>query len=402
MGSPQSACPVVHVTGTNGKGSTTKMIASLLGAEGVRVGAYTSPHLERVNERLAVADEPIGDEELAAQLCALAELERFLGTQPTWFEIVTAAAFRWFADEAVEAAVLEVGLGGRFDATNVADASVAVVTNVALDHTEILGDTREKIASEKAGIVKPGAVAILGEGDPDISSIFETEAEKVGAASVWRRGSDFGADSVRLAAGGRAADLWTPAGRYEDVFIPARGAHQVDNAAVALAAAQSFLGGSLLSDDVVREGFASVRVPGRLEVVRRHPTVLLDGAHNAAGAAALGAALAEDFEAAGRIVIVMGCLRFRDPADLLAGIIAGAGSERIAAVVACTPPSPRALAAREVVEAARVAGLEAGDGSDVEDAVTKALELVSENDVVLVTGSLYVVGAARAHLRGLG
>ncbi len=394
MGSPQSAYPVVHVTGTNGKGSTTRLVGSLLQAEGVRAGCYTSPHLEQVNERLAIADEPIPDAELAAQLGALAELERFLGIKPTWFELVTAAAFRWFSDEAVEAAVVEVGLGGRYDATNVADGSVALVTNVELDHTEILGSSRESIAAEKAGIVKAGSVLVLGEDDPEIARIFEDEAGKAGAAAVWRRGEDFAAENVRVAVGGRVADLWTPAGRYDDVFIALRGEHQVENAAVALAGVQAFLG-DVLPEDVVREAFGAVRVPGRLEVVRRHPTVVLDGAHNAAGAAAAGRALAEDFEGPERIVVVMGILRNREAGDLLTGLT----SDRISTVVACTPPSPRAQPASAVLEAASALGLRAEDGGEVADAVARAIQIAGRDDLVLVTGSLYVVGAARSWLR---
>ncbi|MHB8243750.1 MAG: bifunctional folylpolyglutamate synthase/dihydrofolate synthase [Acidimicrobiales bacterium] len=394
MGSPQSAFPVVHVTGTNGKGSTTRMISALLQAEGVDAGSYTSPHLEGVNERLAIADRPISDDDLAGQLAALAELERFIGIQPTWFELITAAAFRWFADEAVEAAVLEVGLGGRFDATNVADGTVAVVTNVQLDHTDILGSSRELIAGEKAGIIKPGAVLVLGEEDPKIGQIFESEADRVRAASVWMRGRDFGAENLRVAIGGRVADLTTPAKRYEDVFIPLHGGHQCANAAAALAAAQAFLG-DVISDDVVREAFSSVRVPGRLEVMSRRPLVVLDGAHNAAGALASGAALAEDFSAVKRIFIVMGSLRQRRPAELLAGL----ADPRLVSVIACTPPSPRALPTSDVVEAAVAAGLKAEDGGEVSEALDRALELAGSDDLVLVTGSLYVVGAARTHLR---
>ncbi len=396
MGSPQHTYPVVHITGTNGKGSTTRMISSLLQSEGVNSGAYTSPHLEVINERLSIADRAIDDDDLAAQLAALAELERFLGIQPTWFELMTASAFRWFADEAVDAAVIEVGLGGRFDATNVADGTVAVVTNVQLDHTDILGASRELIAGEKAGIVKPGSVLVLGEDDPAIAAIFETEAREVGAASVWKRGVDFSASNVRIEVGGRVADLMTPAARYDDVFIPLFGAHQCENAAAALAGAQGFLG-DVLSDDVVREAFERVRAPGRLEVVRTRPLVVLDGAHNTAGAVAAGAALAEDFSGARRVTLVMGCLRNRDPGDLLAALAGG----REVSVISCTPPSPRALPSSAVVEAARRAGFEAEDGGEVTEAVARAFEVADDDDLVLVTGSLYVVGAARSFLRGI-
>jgi dihydrofolate synthase/folylpolyglutamate synthase len=396
MGAPQSAFPAIHVTGTNGKGSTTRMAAALLGESGLRTGSYTSPHLERLNERLAIAGEPISDDDLAEQLEALRGLEEFLEVRPTWFELVTAAAFRWFADEAVDACVVEVGLGGRFDATNVLDAAVSVVTNVELDHTEILGGTRAQIAAEKAGIIKPGGVVVCGETDDALAAVFEAEARAVGAASVWRLGPDFGASNIRIAVGGRACDLSTPAGRYEDIFLPLRGAHQCVNAAVALASAQAFLG-DVIADDLVREAFAGVTVPGRLEVLGRRPFVVLDGAHNPVGARATRDALAEDFESARRIVVVMGCLKRRDPAALLGEL----RDERLATVVACTPPSPRAMPGAELADAASLLGIDAEDGGDVTEAVERALELTGEDDLLLVTGSLYVVGAARTALADL-
>ncbi|MGH9303844.1 MAG: bifunctional folylpolyglutamate synthase/dihydrofolate synthase [Acidimicrobiales bacterium] len=413
MGDPQHSYPVIHVTGTNGKGSSSRMCAALLSASGLRVGLYSSPHLEAMNERMSIAGKDISDDELCAQLVALAELEAFLGVGTTWFELVTAAAFRWFADEAVDAAVVEVGLGGRYDATNVADAAVAVVTNVDLDHTEILGHTRAEIAAEKAGIIKSSSAVVIGEEDEAIVSIFEEQAATVGAAPLWRRGVDFGEDRVRSSPGGHLFDLYTPHGRYDDVSLPLFGSHQVDNAAVALAAVQVFLGG-LLTDEVVANAYSSVRVPGRMEVVRRRPMVVLDGAHNPAGARVAGRTLAEDFAGVRRIVVVMGCLRSHDPAELLDGLIgpasAGPGpvaggpghgvADRVAAVVACTPPSPRALPAEEVATAASARGLEAHVGGTPADAVQTAAALAGEDGLVLVTGSLYVVGAARSALGG--
>jgi dihydrofolate synthase/folylpolyglutamate synthase len=393
MDEPQRSYPVVHVTGTNGKGSTARMSAALLLSEGLNPGVYTSPHLEDINERLWIAGQPISDGDLAQQLAALAELEMFLAVKATWFELITAAAFRWFADEAVDSAVIEVGLGGRFDATNVADGAVAVVTNVELDHVDILGGTRHMIAAEKAGIVKQGAVLVLGEEDPSIAEVFEDEAAKVGADSVWRRGQDFGVDGNRLAVGGRVVDLFTPLGRYEEVFVPLHGAHQADNAAAALAAVQALVGAPL-SESVVQDGFASVTVPGRLEVMRRRPLVVLDGAHNASGAAAAGAALTEDFS--GRpVVLVMGCLRGRDPVELLVGL----GPEQIRLVLACTPPSPRAQPANVIVAAAARLGLAAEDCGGVAEALDRAAAVAGEEELILVTGSLYVVGAARTLLR---
>ena len=393
LGNPELAYQSVHVTGTNGKGSTTRMCAALLGALGLSVGQYTSPHLERLNERLVFGDVEATDEELVGLFGMLGELERFLGSRGTWFELVTAAALSWFADRGADAAVLEVGLGGRYDATNVATAAVSVVTNVELDHTEILGSSREQIAAEKAGIVKEGCTLVLGDQDPPISAIFEREAALVGAAAIWRRGEEFGCDSNRLAIGGRVLDLWTPLGRYQDVFVPMHGAHQGDNAACALAGAQAF---ALvpLREEVVTAALSNVRIPGRLEVVRRRPLVVLDGAHNVAGAAAVGTALGEDFAAAARVVVVMGCLRGRDPADLLAQL----GPGRIAAVVGCRPDSPRALEPEEIVEAARSLGIASEAFASTSEALRRAIAIADPDDLVLVTGSLYVVGAARAAL----
>ncbi|MGH9170146.1 MAG: bifunctional folylpolyglutamate synthase/dihydrofolate synthase [Acidimicrobiales bacterium] len=398
MGDPHLSYPVIHITGTNGKGSTSRMATSLLIAAGINPGTFISPHLETINERLSVGGEAISDTELAQQLLSLAELEVFIGVKATWFELLTAAAFSWFADRAVEAGVIEVGLGGRWDATNVVDSAVSVVTNVELDHVAILGSTREAIAAEKAGIVKAGGWLVLGEEEPSVADVFLQAAERVGAAGVWRRGEDYGAEASRLALGGRVVDLYTPYGRYEDVFVPLFGAHQAANAACALAAVQAFLGAGL-GEQVVADGFAAVRAPGRLEVVARAPTVLLDGAHNVAGAEAAGAALHEDFRpgpasSGRRVIVVMGCLRGREPLELLSAL----GPDQLSHVVACEAPSPRSLGADVVLEAARAVGLTGEDGGSVSDALDRARELARDGDLIFVTGSLYVAGEARALL----
>ena len=393
LGDPQSSYPIVHVTGTNGKGSTSRMTTAILQACGLSVGTYLSPHLERINERFLFDSIEITDDALVSVLGTVAEIERFLGLRATWFELVTAAAYAWFADMAAEVAVVEVGLGGRFDATNVGQADVAVVTNVELDHTQILGNTRESIAAEKAGIVKSGSHLVLGDEAASVCAIFEAEAEQVGARAIWQRGVEFGCSSNHLAVGGRLVDLWTPLGRFTEVHVPLHGAHQGDNAACAVAAAQAFLG-TTIEEDVIVDAFSSVKVPGRLEVVHRHPLVVLDGAHNPAGAAAAGWALREDFAAARRVIVVMGCLRGRDPGELLAAL----GPKRVAAVVACRPPSPRAQEPARVVEAAKTLGLVAEESGTAAEAVERALEIADRDDLVLVTGSLYVVGAARTAL----
>src|SRR4051812_1614443 len=253
MGDPQHAYPVLHLTGTNGKGSTARILTGLLVAQGLSAGTYTSPHLERINERIAWNLDPIPDDDFAAVLSALADLEPLMHERPNLFEILAAAAFRWFADIAVDAAVVEVGLGGRWDATNVADGEVAVVTNVALDHVEVIGPTLADIATEKAGIIKPGATLVLGETDPELVTIFRNG----GADALWLRGVDFDCTSNDIAHGGRLLDLRTPGGEYPEVYLPLHGAHQGDNAAVALAAAEAFFGDPL-HPDVVADAFASV------------------------------------------------------------------------------------------------------------------------------------------------
>ncbi len=400
MGDPQAGVPIVQVTGTNGKGSTTRMVSALLAAQGLSVGTYTSPHLERLNERIACDGAAISDSALAEILASLEELEGFLlqrGTlaeAPTWFELVTAAGYRYLADVAAQAAVVEVGLGGRYDATNAADAAVAVVTNVELDHVEILGPTRADIAAEKSGIIKRDALAVVGESDEEIVEIFAAEARRVGAEGLWRRGADFACEDNRLAHGGRMLELRTPGARYEGIYLPLHGAHQGLNASVALAAAEAFFG-TPLHESVVAEAFAAIAVPGRLEVMERHPLVLLDGAHNVAGAEVLGAALAEDFSGVEHITVVLGCLRGRDPKALLGAL----ADRRVTRVVACTPASPRALPADEVAAAARELGLSAEVAVDVRDALERGRAGLGDDDLLLITGSLYVVGAARGLLR---
>lgn len=390
MGDPQHAAPVVHITGTNGKGSTAAMVSALLAGRGLSVGTYTSPDLERVNERLAWSLEPIPDEALTEVLEAVAGLEPLLGGRLTRFEILTAAAYRWFADVAVDAAVMEVGMGGRWDATNVADARVAVVTNVSLDHADVLGPTLLDIAREKAGIVKPGSTLVLGETDEGIAAVFRARP----SAGVWERGRHFAATSNRVAHGGRVMNLRTPGGQYDDVFLPVHGAHQGDNAAVALAAAEAFFDAPL-SDDVVTGAFAGLRLPGRMEVVGRQPLVVLDGAHNVAGARAAGAAVSEAFGDR-RLVLVVGMLHGRQPEHLLDAL----GRERTRLVVACPAPSPRSLPAADVAAAAATLGLETRAARAVPEAVDLALGDAAPDDLVLVTGSLYVVGSARAALHG--
>ena len=395
LGNPQSDYPVVHVTGTNGKGSTVRMVTALLQAHGLNVGTYTSPHLERLNERLAWNGVAIDDDTLAAVIGDVARVEPGLGAEPavSYFEILTAAALRWFADLAVDVAVVEVGLLGRWDATNIADGTVAVITNVGRDHTDRAEGWRAAIAEEKAGIVKPGSILVLGETSPELLPIFEG----AGPDQVWLADRDLGCMDNRLALGGRVIDLRTPGASYDELFLPLHGAHQGDNAALAVAAAEAFFGRPL-DEEVLTEALAGVTLPGRFEVLGHRPLLVLDSAHNPDGALTLAATLEVGFAPAGRRRFVLGMLAGRDPVEMLESF----GLQPSDELIACTPGSPRALSATDVAEAAASLGLSCRRVEDVGAALASALDGAAEDDAVIVAGSLYVVGAARAWCRAEG
>lgn len=389
LGDPQASYPVIHITGTNGKGSAARMITALLAESGLSVGTYTSPHLQRINERIARNAEPIDDEDLAALLADLERLEPVVGATNSYFELLTAAALRWFADIAVDVAVVEVGLLGRFDATNVCDGAVAVVTNVGYDHTDGQGDWRTRIAEEKSGIVKPMSTLVLGETAAELAPIFH----RAGAREIWERERDFDCESNELAVGGRALELRTPSSRYEEVYLSLHGAHQGDNAAIALAAAEAFFAAPL-ADDIVRDAFGAVAMPGRFEVVERAPLIVLDGAHSPEAAATVAATLREDFDRGGQTILVVGLLQPRDATAILDALEV----DTAAAVIACTAPSPRAIPPEDIADAAEALGARVIVEPDIATAIDRARALAEPDDAILVTGSLYVVGAARSHL----
>lgn len=402
LGNPEQAYPVVHISGTNGKGSTARMVTALLVAHSLSVGTYTSPHLEHVIERIAWDLEPIDPAEFVRVVGELAALEPLIleetgGVRPSHFELLTAVALGWFAEVAVEAAVVEVGLLGRYDATNIVEAQVAVITNVGRDHTDGEGDWRRRIAEEKAGIITPDRPLVLGEIDPDLLPVFEAE----GPGTVWVRERDFGVEQDKLALGGHVVAIITPHGRYDDVFLPVHGAYQADNAAVAVAAVEALFDRAL-DPDVVRSAFAGLTLPGRFEVVHRAPLLVLDGAHNPDGAATVAETLDEEFDIAGRRHWVVGLLQGRDVTAMLQGFGIQPGDR----VVATTPDSPRAVPAAEVADAARLLGADVEVVPAVGDAVrhvwTAAPDLAGEADLVMVTGSLRTVGEARSAARRLG
>ena len=403
LGDPQDDYPVIHITGTNGKGSTARMISALLAAHQLSVGSYTSPHLEHVTERIARNGEPIEPEEFASVVGELESLEhqKFFEERPSYFELLTAAGFAWFSQVAVDVAAVEVGLLGRWDATNVADGQVAVVTNIGKDHTNGRGDWRRRVAEEKAGIVKPGSHLVLGEPDPALRPLFEAE----GPADVWVRDRDFGLIADRLALGGHVVDVRTPNGVLEELFLPVHGAHQADNAAVAVAAVEAFFGRPL-APEVAAEAFEGLTLPGRFEVVHRAPLLVLDGAHNPDGARAAAATLADEFDVAGTRRWVLGLLGGRDLDEMLDAFGVRAGDE----VITCTPPSPRGVPAGELADVVAAHGVRVEAVPDVGAALDRAWDAATAGaagngggtGLVMVTGSLYTVGAARTACRRLG
>ena len=396
LGNPEQAYPVIHITGTNGKGSTSTIATALLVTMGLSVGTYTSPNLEKVAERIALGGLPIDDAPFHEALDRLRLLDGLLEEAPTRFELLTMAAFGAFADAAVDVAVVEVGLGGSWDCTNIANGQVAVITNVGLDHMEVLGDTVEDIAADKSGIVKPGATVVLGDAQPTVREIVEQRAREVGAGPVLMINRDFAVTRNDVAVGGRVLDVTTPYGSYEDLFLGLNGAHQAVNAAVAIVAVEAFFGRTL-PDEVVEATLDRVRMPARLEVMGRSPLVLLDGAHNVHGATALATALKEGFAVSGSTTLVTGMLRGRDPVAMLAAFSA-IGIDR---VIVCSPGTPRAMDAEEVAQAARSLLLKVEIAPSIEQACELAVSSAEAEDLVVVAGSLYLAGAARLTLARL-
>lgn len=399
LGQPQRAYPSVHITGTNGKTSTARMIEALLRAAGLRTGRYTSPHLVSPTERISLDGEPITEEHLVAVLAEIDPYVKMVDShhdeRVTFFELLTAAAFSAFADAPVEAAVVEVGLGGTWDATNVLAAPVAAVTAIDLDHTELLGTTVAEIATEKAGIITAGAIAVSDAQSPEAQQVLAQRVSTVGA-QLWMNGREFAVTERRIAVGGQLLDLVTPGGRYPEVMVPLHGAHQARNAAVALAATEAFLGGGqrALGAEMVREGFATVTSPGRLEVVATSPTVLVDAAHNPAGARALAHALGESFRFPG-LIAVLAVLGDKDVGGILEALL-----PVVDAVVATENDSPRALSAAALAAAVRrhPAGkdLDVTEVADFTAAVSGAVEQARARSAgVLITGSVVTAGQAR-------
>jgi dihydrofolate synthase / folylpolyglutamate synthase len=404
LGDPQRTYPVIHLTGTNGKGSTAAMIESLLRADGLRTGRFTSPHVMSVTERITVDGEPISDQRFddlwreVEPYVALVDQQEIDGVRMTFFEIITAMAYAAFADAPVDVAVVEVGMGGAWDATNVADADVAVVTPIDLDHTHLLGRTIAEITREKAGIIKPGAHAILAGQTVEAAEILLARCAEVGALPQ-REGVDFGVIDRKLAVSGQLLRLNSADGPVDDIFLPLYGAHQAGNAGQALAAVEAFLGLKALNPDVVREGFAQVHFPGRLELVRRSPAVVLDAAHNPHGARAAAAAISEAFGFAPLIgvIAVMGDKDARGILEVFEEIMNQVVITQVASTSRGMPAEVLGELANEVFGGSRVTVV-----PRLDDAIDRAVGL-AEADVVgspgvLITGSVVAIGEARTLL----
>jgi dihydrofolate synthase/folylpolyglutamate synthase len=391
LNNPERAVPAIHITGTNGKSSTARITTSLLTAAGLSVGTYTSPHLQSPRERLAINGEPIAPAvfgELFDHIKPYVEtVEAKLGEPISYFELLTGMFFLMAAETPVDAMVVEVGLGGRWDATNFILESVPVITNVNLDHTQMLGATTLEIAAEKVGIVKEGATLVTAERVPDVLQVLAAQAPQIA-----RIGRDFDVIENRVAFGGRYLSLRSSAATYEGLFLPLHGAHQGVNAATALEAVTRFIPARAIAADVVAEGLSTVTTRGRLESSHFEGSVVpivLDVAHNPAGMSAMISSLVEAF-AFERAIFVVGVLADKDHEGIMSEIARVEGT-----VITCEARSSRSVPAEQLAEVTRAFGIEAEALTDVRDALDRARELAGEADLICVTGSHYVVGEAR-------
>lgn len=398
LGNPHVGLPIVHVGGTAGKGSTATITAALLRASGYRVGLHTKPHLAHVHERIQVDGAPISDDALRALIGDATDAARTV--EPSWFELTVALALLHFRRMEVDIAVIEVGMGGTWDGTNVVQPLVAVLTNVGLDHTEILGDTVEQIARDKVGIIKPGCVAVSGATQPSVRAIIAARAADMGVP-LWLSDREFAVEDVRRQVSGSRFGLRLPERTYTGLYLPLLGAHQVANAALALAAAHAVApAGFAVPEDAVREALRTVRLPGRLEVVSRRPAVVLDGAHNPDKLDAVLAAV-RDYLPHERLIAVVAFTARHDWGAMLARL-APVADRIVLTGFAAGDFGPGASVPPADLEAALAALHPRGDvlrEPDPLTAVYAARAVAGPGDCVLVTGSLYLVGAVRDALR---
>ena len=405
LGSPQISYPTIHIGGTNGKTSTTRFIDSLLFAHGLRTGRFTSPHLEDFRERICINGEMIGAEELIFNYNDIAAYFDFVDSKLpnpiSFFEAVTGLAMAAFSEHPVDVGIFEVGMGGQWDATNIIKPTVTVITPIGMDHMEYLGNTIEEIAETKAGILKEGAFAVFTNQEPEVAKILLARAAELGV-DVAREGIEYEVMSRQMAVGGQLLTIRGTKDVYSDIFLPLHGKHQAANAAAALVAAEAFFGDQHLDLDAVKSGFAAATSPGRFEIVRRDPTVILDAAHNPHGARTLANTLQEEFTF-GRVIAVVGVFADKDAAGIFNEI-----KDVIDGVIVTQSSSPRALPADQLAKVARafIDNDRIFVEPDLKVAIEKAVAdgshpLEDETVGVLITGSVITVGEARAILKEL-
>lgn len=403
LGSPQLTYPTIHVGGTNGKTSTSRMIDAVLLAHGLRTGRFTSPHLETFRERIAINSQPIDPKDL---IFAYNDIAAYLTLMDekfpdpiSFFEAITALGFVAFAEHPVDVAVIEVGMGGEWDATNVVEAEVSVLMPIGFDHMEYLGHTLHEIAATKAGIIKAGGFIVLAQQEPEAAKELIRKAAEVGA-DVVREGVEYSIISRAVAVGGQLISIKGINDTYEDIFLPLHGKHQASNAASALVAVEAFFGDQQLDIEAVRAGFAALTSPGRCEVVHRDPTIILDAAHNPHGAKALADTLANEFNF-DEIIAVVGLFADKDAAGILQEL-----EPIVDNVIVTQSSSDRAMASSELEKiASKIFGTDrVFEVTDLQSALDRALSdavrPLSEDTIgVLVTGSVVTVGQARSYLR---
>lgn len=395
LANPHHDYPKIHITGTNGKGTTTTLTSMLLREFGLSVGTFLSPDLHHVTERIALNGEPIREEDFTKLMARLADVETATGIVLTRFELLTVAALLHFSDMGVEVAVIEVGLGGTWDSTNVIDADVSVLTNVDLDHTAVLGNSVASIATDKVGIFRSTGVAVLGTINETVVEIAEAKAAQL-SAPLLRLGRDFALERNDLAVGGRMLDLHTPLGEYHQILLTLHGIHQGMNALTALVATETFIGRAI-DEDVVEAVFGLATMPGRMEVLEHYPLIMVDGAHNPAGIQSLVDTLDEAFHLSGQRRIIVGMLTGREIADMIEPLLALGVDE----FVVCEPLSPRTQKADLIAAEITARGGVATVVLDPREAMRYAREQSTDNDQIIVAGSLYLVGDVRAGLLAL-
>lgn len=403
LGSPQLSYPTIHIGGTNGKTTTSRMVDSLLFSMGLRTGRFTSPHLETYRERIAINGEPIDPKDLIFTYNDIAAYFDFIDSKfdnpVSFFEAVTALAFAAFAEHPIDIGIIEVGMGGEWDATNVVKADVSIITPIGLDHMEYLGNTLTEIASTKAGIIKEGGFAVLSQQEPEVAVELLRKAAEVGA-DVAREGVEYSVIARAVAIGGQLLTIQGLKGVYDEIFIPLHGKHQASNAAAALVAVEVFFGENELDIDAVREGFAQVKSPGRCEVIHRDPTIILDAAHNPHGSIALHQTLDSEFTF-DEIIGVVGVMGDKDARGILVNF-----EKFMDSIIVTKNSSHRALDVSDLEKLSiEIFGADrVHSAPNLEAAIEKALKdsirpLSDESLGIVVTGSVVTVGEARTYVK---